>query len=363
MRLSDLDLADARFRTSDEVREPIRHACASNPDLATFHDLGRSRAGRPLYGVTLGSGPRLVTLVAGAHADEPVGPETLRTLVLGVLAERDWLAEGGGFADLFERFTFRIVPHVNPDAEARNRPWMEAWPDVQAFLRHRRREPPGSDVEFGFPVMRPENRAASRFLFDFEPIALHMSLHGMAFSEGAMLLIERHCVDRTEALRDGFREAVRDAGLALHDHDRSGEKGFDYIEPGFWTTPEGTTMKEHFRERGDIRTARGFFLSSMEMARIAGYDDVRQAHPLCIVTELPLFVIARDYEHEPGVPTAYLAFRDELPEITFRAQRGEDITDVLAAFEVEPLDLATAVRLQLRTIELGLDWVAKQAGR
>ena len=208
MRLSDLDLTDARFRTSADTFEPIRHACASNPDLATFHDLGRSEAGRPLYGVTLGSGPRLVTLVAGAHADEPVGPETLRTFVLGVLAERDWLAGDGGFADLLDRFTFRIVPHLNPDAEARNRPWIEAWPDVQAFLRHRRREPPGSDVEFGFPVMRPENRAASRFLFDYEPIALHMSLHGMAFSEGAMLLIERHCVDRTEALRDGFRAAV-----------------------------------------------------------------------------------------------------------------------------------------------------------
>src|SRR5690606_31272776 len=172
MRLSDLDLTDARFRTSDEVHELIRHACASNPDLAAFHDLGRSEEGRPLYGVTLGNGPRLVTLMAGAHADEPVGPETLRTLVLGVLAERDRLAGDGGFAALLDRFTFRIVPHVNPDAEARNRPWIEAWPDVEAFLQHRQRERPGRDVEFGFPVMRPENRAASRFLFDYEPIAL-----------------------------------------------------------------------------------------------------------------------------------------------------------------------------------------------
>src|SRR5690606_32718612 len=184
------------------------------------------------------------------HADEPVGPETLRTLVLGVLAERDWLAGDGGFADLLDRFTFRIVPHVNPDAEARNRPWLEAWPDRQAFLQHRQRERPGRDVEFGYPVMRPENRAASRFLFDYEPIALHVSLHGMAFSEGAMLLVERHCVERTEALRDGFRAAVAEAGLRLHDHDRGGEKGFDYIEPGFWTTPEGTAMKAYFRERG-----------------------------------------------------------------------------------------------------------------
>lgn len=361
MRLSDLAPSDARFRSSDEALPDLRHACASNPDLATLHDLGRSEEGRPLYGVALGNGPRLVTLMAGAHADEPVGPETLRALVLGALAERDWLADGGGFADLFDRFTFRIVPHVNPDAEARNRPWIDAWPDVQAFLRHRRREPPGRDVEFGFPVMRPENRAASRFLFDYAPIALHVSLHGMAFSEGPMLLIERHCVDRTEALRDGFRDAVHAAGLHLHDHDRGGDKGFDYIEPGFSTTPECETMKEHFRERGDLGTARGFFLSSMEMARIAGYDAERQAHPLCLVTELPLFVLARAYEHEPGVPTAYLAFRDELPELTLRAREGDSLADDLAPFQIEPLALETAIRLQLRCIELGLEWVARRS--
>ena len=271
---------------------------------------------------------------------------------------RDWLAEGDGFADLFDRFTFRIVPHVNPDGEARNRAWIEAWPDVEAYLRLRDREQPGRDLEFGYPVMRVENRLAARFLFDYSPIALHMSLHGMGFSEGAMLLVERHWVARTEALRAAFAAAAHEAGLRLHDHDRGGEKGFEYVEPGFWTTPEGTAMRAYFRERGDLETARKFFLSSMEMARIAGYDAERRAYPLCLVTELPLFVIGWDYKHEPGVPSAYLAFRDELPELTRRARQGEDLAADLAPFEVQPLDLATAVRLQLRSLELGMEWLA-----
>jgi len=356
--LSELPLDNLRFRTTEEVRDPLRRACDANPDLATFHDLGRSEEGRPLYGVTLGYGPETVTLVAGAHADEPVGPETLRTLILEALAHRDWLAEGEGLADLFERVTLRILPHVNPDAEARNRPWIHRWPDLDAFLLHRQREPPGRDVEFGYPVLRPENRAASRFLFDYAPLALHVSLHGMAFAEGALLLIERHWAERTDPLRARWREAVAAAGLGLHDQDRGGDKGFAYLGPGFWTTPEGEAMQRHFRQQGDEETARKFFRSSMEWARLAGYDAERQRHPLCLVTELPLWVVSGEERgHEPGVPAAYLALQEALPEATIRVRAGESASEVLAPLRFTPLPLAEAVRLQLRAIELGLEGV------
>lgn len=370
MRLTDLPLDDLAFRTSEAVREPLRRACAANPDLATFHDLGRSEQGRPLYGVTLGYGPRRVTLVAGAHADEPVGPETLRTLVLETLAHRDWEAEDGGFAELFERFTLRIIPHVNPDGEAANRPWIEAFPvsggaaaeALAAYLRHRRREPPGRDVEFGYPVMRPENRAASAFLFDYEPVAFHASLHGMGFAEGALLLLERHWVDarpeRTAALMEGWRAAVAAARLSLHDHDRRGEKGFHYLGPGFWSTPEGTAMQAHFRALGDEATARKFFLSSMEWARLTGYDAARDGHPLALVTELPLFVLPRAEPHVPGVPATWLALQEALPELTARARAGEGLHEHVARFGLRLLPLADAVRLQLRALELGLEAVA-----
>lgn len=367
MRLADLDLSDLRFRTSADVFDDLRAACDSNPDLATFHTVGRSEEGRPIAGVTLGYGPRLVTLVAGAHADEPVGPETLRTLVLEGLAARDWGAEDGGLEDLFARFTFRIIPHVNPDAEARNRSWIERWnPDdalgtLAAFLPRRQREAPGRDVEFGYPVMRPENAAASRFLFDYDPIALHASLHGMSVSEGALLLIERDWIDResVEPLRTGFAEAAAAAGLRLHDHDRRGDKGFRYSGPGFWTTPRGRAMQTHFLDRDDPQTAARFFLSSMEMAVLTGRDPVTGETPLCLVTELPLFQLAADYDRQPGVPALFQAFQNRVPALVEAAAGGEDFAPLVDDLGLRCLDLETAVRLHLQVIDLGLTTVAR----
>ncbi len=369
MRLADLDLSDLRFRTSAEVFDALRAACDQNPDLAHFHVVGRSEEGRPIAGVTLGYGPRLVTLVAGAHADEPVGPETLRTLVLEGLAARGWGAEDGGLEDLFERVTFRIVPHVNPDGEARNRPWIERWDaddpagTLAQFLQHRRREAPGRDVEFGYPVMRPENAAASRFLFDYEPVALHASLHGMGFSEGALLLIEEQWIDRpeTEPLRAGFAEAARQTGLRLHDHDRAGDKGFRYGGPGFWTTPQGRAMQAHFQERDDPETAAKFFLSSMEWAVQTGRDPATGETPLCLVTELPLFHLAADYDHEPGVPGLLHDFQDRVPALTEAAADGQDLGPLLDGLGLRCLGLETAVRLHLRTLDLALATAASGA--
>ena len=358
MRLADLDLSGLRFQTSADAWGPLAAACEQNPDLATFETVGESEGGRPIAGVTLGYGPRLVTLVAGAHADEPVGPETLRTLVTEGLAARGWGAEGGGLEDLWERFTVRIVPHVNPDGEARNRAWIERW-DADApahtlghYLRGRRREPPGRDVEFGYPDLRPENRAATAFLFGHGPVDLHASLHGMGFSEGALLLVERRWLgtDRDAALRAGFAQAAADAGLRLHDHDRGGDKGFRYGGPGLWSTPEGAAMRRHFLDLGDPGTAGLFRQSSMETAVATAPGDP----PLAVVTELPLFVLGAGDESRPGVPATLFAFQEVMPTLIEAAAEGQDLAPLVAPFGLRALDLETQVRLHLRTLDLAL---------
>ena len=332
------------FRTHEAVEESIRRACADSGGLAAFHELGRSEEGRRLYGVVLGRGACTVSLLAGNHADEPVGPETLRTFVLDSLRRR------ADFAALFDRFRFVVVPHTNPDGEARNRAWIERWPDLGAFLRDVEREPPGRDLEFGFPAMRPENRAVADFLRAHAPFALHLSLHGMAFSEGAMLLVERHwCGTRSEGLRAAFAGAAHAAGLDLHDHNRKGEKGFFYVEPGFTTTPEGAAMRAHFLALGDAATAARFHDSSMEFVRSLGGD------PLCLVTELPLFLVERQGPAVPGRPETYLAFRAALPEIKLRQARGTPLETALGTFRLRPLALDVAMRLQATTISLALE--------
>ena len=342
------DVSEARFREHHAMASPLREACEQHADVATFHELGESEDGRPLYGVELGRGPCVVSLIAGAHADEPVGPETLRTLVLDGLRHREALAS------LFEVCRFVIVPHINPDGEARNRAWIRTWPSVEAYLGEAVREAPGRDLEFGFPAMRRENRLVSSFLQDRAPFHLHMSLHGMGFSDGAMLLIERHWAFRTEALRRGFARAAEAEGLALHDHNRKGEKGFFYIEPGFTTTPEGEAMRTYFHALGEDETARHFHDSSMEYVRSLG------GNPLCLVTELPLFLV-RQGEARPGHPAGYLRFKEALPRLKLRVVRGEPVWKQLHRYGVRALPLPNALRLQLRALELGLEAVTRAA--
>ena len=163
-----------------------------------------------------------------------------------------------------------------------------------------------------------------------------------------MLLIDRHWAGRTQRLRDGFIAAARAAGLRLHDHNRKGEKGFFYIEPGFTTTPEGAAMRAYFLSLHDETTAACFHDSSMEFARSLGGD------PLCLVTELPLFVVAQHEPVEAGRPTAYLAFRERLPQLRLRAAQAGDLSDLIEPFGLSPLDLRTGVRLHLRALALGL---------
>lgn len=332
------------FRTADEVTAGLRAACEAHP-AASLTEVGTSEDGRSIIGVVIGNGSQAVSLIAGNHADEPVGPETLHTLIEAGLGEE------GPLTPWLDRMRFIIVPHTNPDGAARNQSWITAWPDLLAYLQHVVREAPGRDLEFGFPDLRVENRVVADFLRAHGPYALHMSLHGMAASEGAMLLINRPWTFRTQLLRDGFRQAAQNAGLRMHDHNRKGEKGFFYIEPGFTTTPRGDAMRTFFQAQGDPAMAQRFHQSSMEFVMGLGGD------PLCLVTELPLFVV-RNEEPTPGIPDRYLALKEMLPRAKQRLARKEPIDDLIAPFDVRPLPLRVAMQLQLRALEVGLETVA-----
>jgi hypothetical protein len=180
---------------------------------------------------------------------------------------------------------------------------------------------------------------------------MHASLHGMSAGEGAMLLINRPWTFRTQSLRDAFAASAGASGLRMHDHNRKGEKGFFWIEPGFQTTPRGDAMRTFFRAQDDPAMARRFHDSSMEFVMSLGGD------PLALVTELPLFLVENP-DPSPGRPDAYLALRERLPAMKARLDRDEAIDDLLAPFTIRPVPLPTAMTLQLRALELGLEAVA-----
>jgi hypothetical protein len=271
------------------------------------------------------------------------------------------LATLGNDHPLLTACTFLLVPHANPDGEAKNLPWVgegfgqnpaESHLDLTAYLRHAVREPPGDDVEFGFPHSpedldaRPENRAITRFLETAAPLRLHASFHGMAFAAGPWFLIEHSWADRTTAQRDSLRARVRDLGYVLHDVDRGGEKGFFRIDEGFTSRPDSRAMRAHFEALGDSATAELFRPSSMETARSFGGD------PLTLVSEMPLFL----------APAAFYRGEDIVRPPQLTALRHTALTEGPEAANakakelgVRAMPVADQMLLQLDFLRAGLE--------
>lgn len=351
-------------------------------------ELGRSREGRSIRGhvVESTSADALsVSLIGGCHADEPVGPAMLDRLASHLAALRRTQPDHL----LVRRFRWRIVPHVNPDGEARNARWTRTlgaarlWGreghrqfDLPSYLRHVVREPPGDDVEFGFPRgvddrdARPEALAVAAFLRAGSdahgPYALHASFHGMAFAAGPWFLLDRAWIPHTAALRDELR--AQEGDWTFHDIDRQGEKGFDRIDRGFTTRPDSNAMREHFLSLGDEAMASLFRPSSMEFVRSLGGD------PLTVVSEMPLFLVpAEQYRggDEGGhVDLIRPAAVQELHVLAASAARRqsasqEDETESVRAaarrLGVGAMSVDDQMRWQLRFLDAALRCVALRA--
>ncbi|MES1242641.1 MAG: M14 family zinc carboxypeptidase [Acidobacteriota bacterium] len=338
------------------IEDILAYKAASETDSETprpLRPIGLSREGREILGAVLGSGPRRLSLIGGCHSDEPVGPAMLRRLVsyLGSHPEDRLLAD----------CTWYVVPHVNPDGEARNSVWSDlsghTLPavdhlgredrvfDLHLYLRNVMREKPGDDMEFGFPRgpadsgARPENRAVAEFLAGGAPFDLHGSFHSIAFATGPWFLIEPAWVERTGGLREALRRRVRSMGYGLFDVDRGGEKGFRRIDEGFSTRPDSRSMIAWFEERGDPEMAAKFRPSSMEYVRSLGGD------PFTFVSEMPLFLrpLPPGDTGRPDDPV----FRAWLESI--RGERGE-----MEEAGVRGMPLRDQMRLQLAFLEEAL---------
>ena len=109
-------------------------------------------------------------------------------------------------------------------------------------------------------------------------------------------------------------------------------------------------MRTFFLSRGDEEMASRFRQSSMDYARSLGGD------PLCLVTEMPLFLIGREPSPEQDALSPYVAFRDRLKNAVGPRERRQ----LLDEFDVRPLDLREAMRIQLSVIESGLETLLKR---
>ena len=331
----------------------------SDIDLPAAWRTGKSRQGRPLPAFRFGTGCVRLSLIAGCHADEPTGPRLLRKLVT-------FMARLDSQHPLMTGFTWFIVPHVNPDGEALNRRWYteadEVY-DLPAYLRHRVRELPGDDLEYGFPMegkspaLRPENQ----FVYDCwkeigGPFHLHASLHGMAYSFGAWFLIEQAWQYRSARIQQRCRECTHEQGYRLFDIDRKGEKGFFRIAEGFCTRPDSEGMKQHFLERNDPATAARFYPSSMESIRSLGGDC------LTLVTEMPLFVLPQEEKDLSWPNPAFDRWSSQMglwaAELMTGRLTDDEVRKAALAMGIRPMPAADQMQLQWCFLSAGVEEVS-----
>jgi hypothetical protein len=319
--------------------------------------IGHSREARPIHALNFGHGDTRVSLLAGCHADEPVGPRLLHhlTAYLATLPTDD---------PMLANYRWWIIPHINPDGAERNRSWQR--PDAAAYrlgeyLSSVVREKPGDDIEFGFPTddadseARPENRAAYAWWRSADgPFSLHVSLHGMAFAAGPWYLIEDAWRDRSQILKERCIARTHELGYVLHDVEREGEKGFFRIERGFCTRPDSRFMRQHFSTLGDDETARLFRPSSMETIRSLDGD------PLTLVSEMPLFLTPGVGEElGPPDPVAE-GWRARIESWRAELESGTDATEIeseAAALGLRPMPVRDQMVLQWTFIAAGLEQV------
>jgi hypothetical protein len=322
-------------------------------------EIGRSREGRAVRAFRLGTGRHRVSLLAGCHADEPVGPRLLRHVAA-------YLAGLPPDDHLLADYQWWIVPHINPDGEAQNRAWYrddEVVYDLAAHLGNVAREAPGDDIEFGFPNddddndARPEPRAVFEWWrSDARSFAVHVSMHGMGFSAGPWFLIDRSWKDRCALLQQRCAGKVAELGYTLHDVERLGEKGFVRLGRGFCTRPDSRYMREHFLALGDEETASRFRPSSMETARRLGGDT------LTLVTEMPLFITPGVGE-ELGPPDPVAAeWKDRIEGWRAQVHDADGIAAVAAeasASGIQPMPVRDQMVLQWTLVAAGLEQVGR----
>ena len=322
--------------------------------------VGRSRQGRPVHAYRFGRGSTRVSLLAGCHADEPVGPR-----LLGLLTE--YLAGLAPDDPLLTELDWWVVSHINPDGAVRNAPWQHPGAEayrLSEYLPGRVRELPGDDIEFGFPrdwgdEARPEPTAVAHWwATSLRPFDVHITLHGMSFAAGPWFLIEPSWVERCTALMDHCAARTVQLGYKLHDVERGGEKGFHRIRPGFATRPDSRAMREYFLQRGDHDTAARFRPSSMEHVRACGGD------PLTLVSEMPLFVLPGVGE-ELGPPDPRIeAWRADLDAWKARLAAGEapeEIDDEARAAGLFAMPVLDQMRLQWALLSAAIATVAPGA--
>ncbi|MEU9331667.1 M14 family zinc carboxypeptidase [Streptomyces sp. NPDC048290] len=172
-----------RYPTVDELVTRAAALVARSPRHARLRRVGTSRAGTPLWLLSVGHGTRHVLIVAGPHANEPCGGATALHLAERVLAD----PAPGADTDV----TYDLLLCVDPDGLRRNEGWLHGPYTLSHYFRNFFRPGFREQPEWlpGGPgaAALPETRALLALQDELRPV-LQCSLHGVDVGGGFLEL-------------------------------------------------------------------------------------------------------------------------------------------------------------------------------
>ncbi|GAX50230.1 M14 family zinc carboxypeptidase [Streptomyces olivochromogenes] len=242
------------YPTLGELLRRARAAVAARPGALRLRAVGTSRAGRPLWLLSAGHGPRHILTVAGAHANEPVGGVTSLSLAERFAREPALLQESG--------CTWNFLLCLDPDGASLAGRWLtgmpgermpgeglpgegrvaEASPTLRGYYRRFYRPAFAAQPEFPpvasdpRPVM-PESEALVRLIDELRPV-VQFSLHGVEVG-GSFLQLTRAVPGAAAA----YRRIAADLGIPLEHRPFDG-MGWLAESPGVLVLPDSSPTEE-----------------------------------------------------------------------------------------------------------------------
>lgn len=242
------------YPTLGELLRRARATVAARPGALRLRVVGTSRAGRPLWLLSAGHGPRHILTVAGAHANEPVGGVTSLFLAERFAREPALLQESG--------CTWNFLLCLDPDGASLAGRWLtgrsgegrsgeelpgegpaaEATPTLRGYYRRFYRPAFAAQPEFPpvasdpRPVM-PESEALVRLIDELRPV-VQFSLHGVEVG-GSFLQLTRAVPGAAAA----YRRIAADLGIPLEHRPFDG-MGWLAESPGVLVLPDSSPTEE-----------------------------------------------------------------------------------------------------------------------
>ncbi|MEU5039363.1 M14 family zinc carboxypeptidase [Streptomyces griseorubiginosus] len=168
-----------RYPTVDELGARAASLVARHPADARLRRVGTSRAGSPLWLLSVGHGSRQALVVAGPHANEPVGGGTVLRLAERALADPRLTAGADA--------TWNLLLCLDPDGLRRNEGWLRGPYSLDRYFRKFFRPGFGEQPEWlpdgAQAAALPETRTLLALQDELRPF-LQCSLHGVDVGGG-----------------------------------------------------------------------------------------------------------------------------------------------------------------------------------